>query len=62
MLNGAPMTRASARDGRQRPDDAVPSILPATVGDFAILRFDSAQGVQTAGKSVYGGFFSEQWQ
>ncbi len=62
VINGVPMTRAPARDGRSRPDDAVPAILPATVGDFAVLRIDLAKAGQVAGKSVHGGFFDEQWR
>jgi len=61
VLNGAPANRARG-GGRSRPEDAVPAIIPEVLGDFALFAVPEKAGPDAPGKSVYGGFFDEQWR
>jgi len=65
VFNGVPLARAGGptreRD-RIRSDTLPASVLPTVLGDFAILEIDPAKADQTVAKSVYGGFFNEQWK
>lgn len=64
VFHGAPLSRGMG--GRRRGGDAAEAspmrVLPATLGDFAILQVGRTDDGKPAGKSVHGGFFNEQWQ
>lgn len=60
VLNGLPFSRIQG-PVRDRPEVAVSPLIPATLGDFAILRVTPAAANNPA-QSVYAGFFDELWQ
>jgi len=63
VFNGTPLVRGLGRwrDGGAGEGNAL-RVLPATLGDFAMLQVGQLADGNSAAKSVYGGFFDEQWK
>jgi len=64
VFNGTPLSRAGGgprRDGGAAEASPL-RLLPAALGDFAILQVGQLADGKLAAKSVYGGFFDERWK
>jgi hypothetical protein len=61
VVNGVPLARGIP-PARVLPGLDMQPLMPEAMGDFAIFQIDPATAVPAPAKSVYGGFFDEQWQ